>query len=152
MEKIIEHTFEIEGITLNHGRPETSIVQRDTVFFSLVHKGHELFENEYGKSLMQAMTKGMGKHGKLDEVALGERMFESRFLESLAAACYLKIDDNGNIINNAATVKEFKEKRYFKKLSSDMQFIQKLMGLVQASMPEVKENREQRRGNKSKKK
>lgn len=151
--KILKHSFEIEDLIVKGDDIVTEKYQQ-TCYFSLMHKGFGLFQNEYKQPLLTALftkIKGIGvdsvstskEEDINDKVAkMTDEDFENiikfvdeTFIKALACSSYCKIE-NGKVINNEITQLEFKESRVYESISLDFDFIIEIIKMVIDSIPE----------------
>lgn len=141
--KILKYTFYKDNLTVIDGE----IVEADptpyTLNFSLTMKGLELFEEEYGTPIINILLK---------EYAYEAESIE--FLRALACSTYLKIDNN-QVIQNEATVQEFKDmEEIYKSCASDAVFKVQLVSMaiecIEERAKKVKENNNPKKTGKSK--
>lgn len=116
--QILKHKFEVENIGIKDGE----IVALDpTVIecnFSLTIKALELFEEEYGKPVINAL---FGKDR--DETT------SSAFVKALACSSYFVIEGN-QIIQNQATKESFKNLEIYNTLGSDLSFTTEIVSMA----------------------
>ena len=168
MESIIKYKFKLEQVELVNEEPVVTN-KEESYYFSLSHKGFGLFEEEYGKSLLSTLIDKVASlnltnlkvnesDDENEEVELNEdtiemltNIMESKFIKALAAASYIKIENN-QVHNNKVTVNEFKSTLAYSKLETDITFINKMLNLAINSLPTEKKKGKVLVGNKSKKK
>ena len=93
--------------------------ERIECMFSLTNKALELFEEEFGKPIINVL---FGKYGD-DYTQNGQ------FIRALACSCYLKLEDN-SIRQNQATKEAFKKLEIYPTLASDLQFVTELVSMA----------------------
>lgn len=116
--QILKHKFEVENIGIKDGE----IVALDPTIidcnFSLTIKALELFEEEYGKPIINAL---FGKNR--------EESTSSDFVKALACSSYFIIENN-QIIQNQATKESFKNLEIYKTLGSDLSFTTEIVSMA----------------------
>lgn len=136
--KILKHKFKgYENLVFSEGELKTEIIPETTLNFSLMHNGHKLFEQEYGCSIVSAMTI---RGSKVDEIEASRVMLNSKYVQALASATYIDISEKG-FTNDEFSIIKFKELQIYNKIINDMDFIMKLTELVTNSMPSENKNK-----------
>lgn len=133
----------VDGELIENGTLE------ETYTFSLLHKGMGLFEELSGKPLMAYL---MGLKGITDDVNEDtiEKLMSKNFINNLACASYVKIEDN-KFHNNRATAEEFKKTFAFQKITEDFDFITKLLAMATDCITEMENAEVKTKSNNSKK-
>lgn len=112
--KLVKHTFKESEGTLEIIDDEVIEKKKETTLcFSLPMSALGLFEEEYGKPLVDVIinnTRGRTKGDELDSI---------EFSRALASSMYLKIE-NGKVTNDDASKEEFKNMELFKSVASDL--------------------------------
>lgn len=136
---VIEYTFkEYKQLVFNQKTKKLETKQYDevTLYFSLLHSGHALFEQMYGKSVISALASNNHENKIIAEQNLTKEMLSADFIQALASASYIKVDENtGAFHNNMVTVNEFKKLPIYNQIANDYVFIGKLMEMVMAVLP-----------------
>lgn len=113
--KVLKYTFENRKLGVIDG----DIVELDpeyiTCHFSLTLKATELFEEEYGKPVINVLFRG----DKNDDISTG------RFIRALASSMYLEVN-NGQILQNEVTQEHFQDLEIYKSIASDLIFVSEL--------------------------
>ena len=130
--KILKYTFKVQDIDVRGDDLQASDEYDCTMHFSLLHKGHELFEKDYGKSVLSVLMNKFKDGVKEEDVA--NELLGDRFVRCLAAASYLKVVD-GKVQNDAITQQEFKESRVNNIVDSDIEFVMQLISMTIDSLP-----------------
>ena len=116
--KIFRYKFYKDNLTVLNGE----VVEADpTVYemtFSLTMKALELFEEEYGTPVINVLLRE--NNGEAETI---------EFIRALACSTYLKIDNN-QIIQNEASMQEFKESEVYKSCASDAPFKVQLVNMA----------------------
>lgn len=124
-----------------------------TLHFSLLHHGHSLFEQEYGKSVMSALAGNANDNAIVAEKNLTKELLSAEFIQALACASYIKVDpQTGAMHNNALTIKEFKAMPIYSQITNDFVFIGKLNEMLMDCLPKNEEKKSNNNGNKNKRK
>lgn len=138
---IMKHTFEETSLSVINGEIVETEGEIKEYCFSLRMNGLKLFEEEYGKSLLKTLTKmastlDLNKLKKVkddlsfdESILFAEGILEEDFLKALASASYVKIENN-QLINNEATLDEFKKSYAYFYLCNDIDFIIKLLEMA----------------------
>ena len=112
--KLVKHTFKQSEGKLEIINDELVEKKKEiTLYFSLPMSALGLFEEEYGKPLVDVIinnTRGKNKGDELDSLD---------FSRALACSMYLKFS-NGNVTNDNASKEEFKNMELFKSVASDL--------------------------------
>lgn len=147
--KIIQHTFTIDGLRVMNGELREVEKVSEEYTFSLLHKGFGLFESEYGSPLFTALM-GKLKGINVEELDVSNEetitkildILEDKFIKALACASYIKIE-NDEFHNNGVTCDEFKKTLAYQKVSSDIDFVTKLIQMIIESLPKSKAKKKQ---------
>ena len=129
-------TFEKENL----GTKDGEIIELDpTVYhcqFALTLKALGMFEEEYGKPLMNVVFGGSGNDIDDQNTELGS----PEFIRALACSTYIKIDNN-QVYQNEATRDEFKNLEIYQSCANDLMFIGELVkAATKAIVEKVKNN------------
>lgn len=113
--------------------------------FSLVHKGHSLFEAEFGKTVMAGLLDVIGRttEKNIDTESIS-KLIGGDFIKSLASSSYIQLNDSG-FKNDESTQLDFRDIPGVESLFSDIDFITELINMTVESLPK---NREERRSSK----
>lgn len=115
--KFFKHTFRIvEGYRLE-GEELVENVFTDTCYFALDNAGQRIFEEEYGKGMIQAL-----QENKAEEDALNPKL-----IRALATATYKDLDSLSNADKNAV---KFKESPIYMACVTDVDFVTQLITMV----------------------
>lgn len=118
--KIVKHNFEIQkGLEINGDE----IVENSEIVelsFSLPLSALGLFEEEYGKPLVDLIVASL--NSKDDNSTFNQ----VDFTRALACCMYLKID-SGKVINDQTSKEEFKNMDIYKSVASDLVLRTKLV-------------------------
>jgi|GEM_PF-1541420 len=171
MNGIIKHVFKPKKIMIDEATKEPNVIEGEpiTFYFSLLQQGHQIFEELYGSGMMAVIAKATVDPNKVSPKGNPKKKLEnevmpanyqvmdlvtnSKFITSLAAASYLKILDDGTIVNNLVTANEFLESEAIHGLTQDIEFAQKLMQMITDTLPqETKKTKKANSVTKSKKK
>lgn len=155
----MKHTFTEYGVTVVDGELiEQSGIERE-YNFTLKNNGLKLFEKEFGKPLIKALTQilqqvdvnklqEMTEESDISDVILAtDGLIDDKFIRALACASYNKIENN-QAINNEQTVEELKNSFVYDIMLTDIKFITELLNMAVHCIFE--ENRKQ--SNQSKRK
>lgn len=117
--KIFNYTFFKDNLAVIDGEIVETDPTEYNMSFSLTMKGLELFEDEYETPIVN--------------VLLRDNSFETEsidFIRAVACSTYLKIED-GKVVQNEATLKEFKEDfaDIYKSCASDAAFKVQLIAM-----------------------
>lgn len=155
MAEIIKHTFYVEQVSVVDGELVVGDPIEYTYNFTLLIKGFDLFEREYGKPIMQVLTKlfketGVEDFDNIDKagtikniINANETLFDAKFIKALACASYVKIN-NSMPINNDITVQEFKESEVYELVTSDLDFITELLSMTLDCLNRKEENKKKK--------
>ena len=155
MAEIIKYKFYEEQINVVDGELVIGDPIEYECNFTLLIKGFDLFEKEYGKPIMQVLAKIFRDTGieNLDDInktsAIGnmvkaeETLFDAKFIKALASASYVKIV-NSTPVNNEITVQEFKESPVYELITSDMEFVTELMSMTMDCLNRKEENKKKK--------
>lgn len=159
MAKIVKHTFKnMESLKVDD-KGDLIVEKREdvTLHFSMLHKGHEIFQSLYGIPLFSALI-GSGvdvEKGIIDETAFANtamgKMLDPKFILCLAAASYIDVS-NGTIVNSSLSAQEFIDMNMESVICTDMEFINKLMELIEDSDMNSKKKQKNTGGKKPRKK
>ncbi len=132
--KTFKHTFEDAQLVLIDGEVQEVDPVRYEATFSLTTASLLMFEEEYGKPLITAMTALIPSSAlKEDDVDFTKDeilgFLNPDFIRALACSSYLKIE-NGKIFNNEASKKEFKDSPMNELCLTDFDFVQNIMSLA----------------------
>ena len=145
--KTLKYTFYKENIGVKEGE----LVELDpTTYecqFAVTMKSLELFEDEYGKPLINVIF-----GNQVNGVVSGDETQSGAFVRALACASYIKIENN-EVLQNEATKDEFKNLEIYNSVSSDLGFAAQLLGLAIGNIQErtQKALEEAKRNNKPRK-
>lgn len=123
--KIFKHEFYESNLVVIDGEIAESDPTIYEAYFSLTTKSLLLFEEEYGKPLLTAITSIMPK-GKVEEENIN---IDTEIIRALACSCYLKID-HGKIVLNELTKNEFKSSPMNELCLVDVEFINDILQLA----------------------
>lgn len=126
--KTLKHTFYKDNIGLKDGEVVELDPTKYECQFAVTTKSLELFEDEYGKPLINVIF-----GNQVDGVVSGEETQSGKFVRALACASYLKIENN-EVYQSEATRDEFKSLDIYKSCSSDMGFVVQLLGMAIANI------------------
>lgn len=143
MAKIIKHTFTLPNLEIIDGELVENGTVEETYTFSLLHKGMGLFEELSGKPLMEYLMKlnvddlneDIDKLSYQEKTDLIGKLLNRNFINNLACASYVKIEDN-KFHNNRATAEEFKKSNAYQKIGEDFDFVVKLLGMATECLTE----------------
>lgn len=157
MNGIIKHVFKPKNIIIDALTNEPKVIDEEPIilYFSLLQQGHQIFEEIYGAGIMSVIAsisvdtkkitnniKNTVAQKKLieKEMKSNSRIMDlitnSKFISSLAAASYIKINDRGEITNTIATANELLESNMINSIVNDFEFTQKLIQMVTESLPQ----------------
>lgn len=160
--EIYKHTFFVDNVRVENGDLIIDEPTEYTYQFTLLMKGLDLFEREYGQPLIKALTT-MIKETKVSDINdlenlndnmdfllnMTEGVLDGKFIRALACASYVKIENN-QPINNEFTVEEFKELPVYPHITGDFEFLGKMMSMaincVQDSGDKKKNNNQTKKG------
>lgn len=140
--KFFKHTFEIvEGYRLE-GEELVPNVYTDTCYFALDNAGQRIFEEEYGKGMIQAMQENQAEIDALNP----------KLIRALATATYKDLNSLSNADANAI---KFKESPAYMACPTDIEFVVNLITMVTEALfgtPEEQKTLPKQKGSKSSKK
>ena len=113
--KILKYVFENERLGVVDGEVVTLDPELITCYFSLTVKATSLFEEEYGKPLINVLFKA----DKDEDISTG------RFYRALASCMYLEVD-NGKVLQNEITKEHFQDLEIYPAISNDLVFVSQL--------------------------
>lgn len=113
--KLVKHTFKKQGQLRIEGDELKTTTEVFDLYFSLPISALGLFEEEYGKPLVDIIIKNTNNKG----VTNGEELDSIEFSRALACSMYLKVVD-GTVYNNEETKEEFKNMEIYKTIASDL--------------------------------
>lgn len=154
--EIYKHTFYVDQVSVVDGELIIGDPVEYTYNFSLVMKGMDLFEKEYGKPLISTLTnivretnvKTVEELENLDDnmdflLGMSSSFIDGKFIKALACASYIKIENN-QPINNEFTAEEFKQLPVYPYVTSDFEFLGKMLSMavscIQDDNPKKKQN------------
>lgn len=158
--EIYKHTFYVDQVSVVDGELIIGDPIEYTYNFSLVMKGMDLFEKEYGKPLIASLTsivketnvKTVEELENLDNnmdflLNMTDSFIDGKFIRALACASYIKIENN-QAINNEMTVEEFKESPVFPYITGDFDFLGKMLSMaiscIQDDVPKKNKNNQKK--------
>lgn len=147
MDKILEVTLTRTAISFENDKPVLNEI-KDKCWFSLLTSSHRLFETLYGSPLLSTLSDGANEADGANTQKAKELFLDSKFINSLAAACYLKVEGS-EVVNTEFTAQEFLKMNY--DISMDIDFIQKMMSMITECLPKSKSKKKKADGKKSKK-
>lgn len=167
MNEILKYTFTKENFEVRDGELILGEPTEITAYFTMKISGMSLFETEYGKPLIKTITNvlahmdseslkeinefsqggaGMSEESVERYLSVTEGILDSKLVQALASASYVKID-SGIPLNNIATVQEFKESEMYELCLSDFEFIGKLLTMAfQCINKQKRKKQETRKG------
>lgn len=110
--KVLKYTFENEQLGIVDGEIVTLDPELIPCHFSLTLKAAGLFEEEYGKPIINVLF----KTDSSDEMSMG------RFIRALASSMYFEIE-NGKIVQNEITKEHFQDLPIYGAVASDLYFV-----------------------------
>lgn len=110
--KVLKYTFENEQLGIVDGEIVTLDPELIECHFSLTLKATGLFEEEYGKPIINVLF----KPDRSDEMSTG------RFIRALASSMYFEVD-NGKIIQNEITKEHFQNLPIYQAVANDLVFV-----------------------------
>ena len=113
--KVLKYTFENEQLGVVDGEIVTLDPELITCHFSLTVKATALFEEEYGKPLINVLFKA-------DK---GDDMNTGRFYRALASSMYFEVQ-NGKIVQNEITKEHFQDMEIYPAIANDLVFVSQL--------------------------
>lgn len=117
--KFFKHEFELfNGIELINDEIVEQ-TEKKVMYFAFTNKSNQIFEEEYGQSVIEAMANTNAK-GEL-------AMLDSKLTKALAVASY---KDVFNKLDDYTSAQMFKESEVYKMCSNDTAFIEKLFNMV----------------------
>lgn len=122
----LKYKFEIPNVKIVDGDVVEDTPTEYECMFSLTVKSLELFEEETGRVLLNALFS--------DE----QYTTKPEYIRALACCCYFKIDGN-SFVQNESTKDEFKKMPFYKTLGNDSLFIVNLQNMVIKSIAESNE-------------
>lgn len=137
----MKHTFTEYGVTVVNGELVEQAGIEKEYNFTLKNNGLKLFEQEFGKPLIKALTKilqtvdinklqSMTEDSDVSDVIIAtDGLIDDKFIRALACASYNKIEDN-KAINNEQTVEEFKNSFVYDAMLTDIKFITELLNMA----------------------
>lgn len=150
MSEILKYTFEKDTFAVIDGELVMGDPVEITAYFTMRMSGISLFEREYGKPFVKALTgivskmdsetfaevqqyeeTGVGiSEGNVDKlIEVSDGLLDSKFVRALACASYVKLD-GGIPLNTIATAQEFKETDMYDLCISDYEFIGALLSMA----------------------
>lgn len=148
MAKILRYTFKTPKLEIVDGELVENGSEEETYTFTLLHKAVGIYEELAGEPLLATLSNlERREDGELDL----QKILSQDFVSNLAAASYVKIEDD-KFHNNRATAEEFKKKTIYSTCVSDFNFIQKLIGMATDCMQDENVKNKISKGDKSPKK
>lgn len=126
--KIFKHTFKFPKLAIIDGELIEEGAKEETYTFTLLHKGIGLYEELSHEPLLASLLKIKGGEEEIDEESI-RTMFAREFISNLAAASYVKIE-NDKFHNNRSTAEEFKKTLAYSKCADDIGFVNKLLQMA----------------------
>lgn len=119
--KLVKHTFKEQG-KLEIIDDELITKQNEfELYFSLPMSALGLFEEEYGKPLVDVIIKNTA-----GSKIKGEELDSIEFSRAIACSMYIKVE-NGVVSNDEASKEEFKNMDIYKSIASDLPLRVKLV-------------------------
>lgn len=155
MAEILKYKFYDEQVSVVDGELVIGDPVEYECNFTLLIKGFDLFEKEYGKPIMQVLAQifrdtGVENLDNIDKAnAIGnmvkaeETLFDAKFIKALACASYVKIV-NSTPVNTELTVQEFKESPVYELVTSDMEFVVQLMSMTMDCLNRKEEHKKKK--------
>ena len=156
--EIYKHTFYVDQVNLVDGELVIGDPVEYTYTFSLVMKGMDLFEKEYGQPLIKTLTdivrstnvKTVEELEHLDDnmdflLNMSGSILDGKFIKALACASYIKIE-NGQAINNEMTAEEFKNLPAYDYVTSDFEFLGKMLSMALSCIQDDSGKKKQNQG------
>lgn len=136
----MKYTFIEKGATIVNGELVEQEGLEKTYTFTLKMNGLKLFEIEYGKPLIKALTKmvktidmdtleTLKDSNKAEALKAIDGLIDIDFIRALACSSYVKIVDNIGY-NSEQTVEEFKQLKVNDYCINDIDFIFKILEMA----------------------
>lgn len=150
MAKILKYTFKTPKLMVVDDELVDNGFEEETCTFTLLHKGIGIYEEMAKEPLLATLTNITKKSDNSDEIDLA-KVLSQDFISNLAAASYVKIEDN-QFHNNRATAEEFKKKPIYSMVATNMDFVEKLIKMATDCIQDENVRNQVKKGDKNPKK